>query len=630
MDELFDFSPGSGDLPTRSAAFEAERPFLFDDLSPRFGVRIVRSVQVPMRDGVELSTDFHLPAGAPLPLPVVLIRTPYDKYASNPALQHIFPEQGFVLAIQDARGRYESGGVFVAGTGQDREDGWDMVSWLAAQSWCNGRIGAMGSSYVGETTGKLAATGHPNYHASILLFDGAYADEQVYNGAFCQAGVTMLRGLFEWFRDYVPRVSYGPPVGIDRAQWFRSSASRLYRSQPEQPPINLDAALRTLPVAEALDRTGAAPSEFARYMRENADPGSSYWERQGFLTRTDQFATPALHITGNEEVGGSGARCFRLFRENASTQLARDNQYLLFAAAPHSGHPRASEHTTRGLRDFGDTRFPYYRTFVDWFGRWLRDDDAGVEGWPRARFFVTGRNEWETADSYPPVDAEPRRLYLGPEGTLGLDPPAAGAAPSTFIYDPADPTPSDLPGAGSELIGIGFADRSPLSARADVLGYASPPLAEPLEIAGAIEVALHVSSDAPDTDFVAVLLEIDGAGRAINVTHGVVRMRWRAGFDRPRFMEPGETYAVRLDLWFANIRFAAGSRIGLHIASSHFPYFDRNLNTGADNYTTMGTRVASNSVHHDRGHPSFVLLPVRHGAPIRFAEAMASGERTIP
>ena len=195
MAELFDFAPGPDDaIPDRSAAFDEERPFLFEGLEPRFATRVVRSVFVPMRDGAGLSTDFHLPLGAALPLPVVLVRTPYDKRESNPALQHIFPEQGFVLAVQDVRGRHESEGEFLACTGQDREDGWDTVSWLAAQPWCNGRVGAMGSSYVGETTGKLAATGHPNYAASILLFDGAYAEYCIYNGAFFQQGVTMLRG----------------------------------------------------------------------------------------------------------------------------------------------------------------------------------------------------------------------------------------------------------------------------------------------------------------------------------------------------------------------------------------------------------------------------------------------------
>ena len=612
MDDPFDFTPEPDDaVAPRSAVFDQERPFLFEGLEPRFATRVVRSVFVPMRDGVRLSTDFHLPLGHTGPLPVVLMRTPYNKRTAYPAIPTVFSEQGFVFAVQDVRGRYESEGEFVACTEQDREDGWDTVSWLAAQSWCDGRVGAMGSSYVGETTGKLAAEGHPNHHASILLFDGAYAEDGIYNGAFCQHGATMLRGLFEWFRDYVPRVSYGPPPSIDREAWFRSPASRLYSSQPVQPPVDLDAALRSLPVADMLDRTGAAPSEFGRMMRENADPGSGYWREHRFLTRTDRFATPALHVTGNEEVGGSGARCFRLFRDNASTKLARDHQYLLFAAAPHSGHARASEHTTRRFRDFGDTRFPYYKTFVDWFGRWLRDDAIAVESWPRARFFVTGRNAWDADAAYPPADAAPQRLFLHPGGLLAAAPPDADAPAASFLYDPADPTPSDLPGAGSELVGIGFADRAALGERGDVLTYATAPLAEPVEIAGAITLDLHVSSDAPDTDFVAVLLEIDAEGRAVNVTHGIARMRWRDGFDRPRFMRSGEIYPVTIDLWFANIRFCAGSRIGLHIASSHFPYFDRNLNTGADNYTSSDMAVAANTVHHDADHPSALVLPVR-------------------
>lgn len=604
----------------RSALYDETRPFLFEGLTPRFATRIVRSCFIPMRDGVRLSTDFHIPVGATLPLPVILSRTPYDKRrASGSTPGTLFAEQGFIYAVQDVRGRCESEGRFVAGTGQDREDGHDTVSWLAGQPWCNGRIGAIGSSYVGETAAKLAATRHPAHRASIVMFDGAYAAGPAYNGAFMQAGVAMLRSLFEWCRDLVPTLSYGPPSWIDRQAWFRSPASQSYTTQPvAQPKVDVDAVLRTLPVADMLDRTGAAPSDFGAMMRANDHPTGRYWADQRFLDARDRFDAPALHLTGNEDQGGSGPRLFNLMRANATSAFAREHQHLIFAASPHSGHARSSAHTVRGARDFGDTRLPYFKTFVEWFGHWLRDDPMPSPGWPKARFFVTGRNRWDESASYPPPDVRPLRLWLhgGTErrGALRSAPPGEDA-PARYRYDPADPTPSDLPDAKAELIGVGFGDRAVLETRTDLLVYTSPPLDSDLDIVGAVTVELSVSSSARDTDFVAVLLEVDGAGRAINVTHGVVRMRWRGGLERKALMTPGEIYRAPIDLWFANIRIARGNRLRLHIASSHFPFFDRNLNTGEDNYTTTAMTVADNVIHHAAQTPSCLILSIRGRAP---------------
>ena len=156
-----------------------------------------------------------------------------------------------------------------------------------------------------------------------------------------------------------------------------------------------------------------------------------------------------------------------------------------------------------------------------------------------------------------------------------------------------------------------FSDRIAIEQRSDVLVYTSAPLTRDLEVAGAIKAVLSVSSSAPDTDFVVVLHEVDQAGRAIGVTHGITRMRYREGMGSPAMMRPGQTYSIDVDLWFANIRFARGNRLRLHVSSAFFPFFDRNLNTGASNYTTSETRVAINSVHHAPTRPSRLILPAR-------------------
>ena len=382
-----DFTGNESPAPL-SAAFDQARPFLFEKLQPRYAVRIVRSCFIPMRDGTRLSTDFHIPVGAALPLPVVLMRTCYGKNLSKSAFQTLLPEQGFVCAVQDVRGRYESEGEFVACTSADREDGYDTVECISSQSWSNGAVGAMGTSYLGETAAKLAAMRHPRHRCSVIMFDGSYSGGNSQNGAYLQGGITLLRMLFGWFRDHVPKVSYGPPPHVDREMWFKNAYSRAYASQPvAQPAVDLDAQLRSLPVFDMLDRSGAAPSDFARMMIKAADPSDDYWQNQGFLTDDDRFDTPTIHITGPLERGGSGFDNFRLFRERAVSTSAREHQYLWFTPAEHSQLQLCDADNRVGARHFGDTRHPYYRALIDWFGHWLRGDTSNIERLAKGSIF---------------------------------------------------------------------------------------------------------------------------------------------------------------------------------------------------------------------------------------------------
>ena len=446
------------------------------------------------------------------------------------------------------------------------------------------------------------------------MFDGAYAGGNSQNGAYLQGGVTMLRMMFGWFRDWVPAVSYGPPAHVDRETWFASAWSQCYATQPvAQPPVDLDAHLRTLPVHDLLDRAGAAPSEFGEMMRRSANPADPYWAAQGFLNDDDRFDVPTLHLTGPLERGGSGFDNFRIFRENALSQEARDNQKLIFSPAPHSQIHQCDAHTMYGIRDLGDTRFPYYRHFVQWFGRWLRDERSGVEDWPAVRYYSINRNDWETVTQWPPSDVVYRRLYLARDRALAWQPGAE--ASETYTYDPADPTPSEPEGAALDMLGGGYSDRSGIEARDDVIVFTTPVLDAALEIAGPVSVELFVSSSAPDTDFAATLVDVQPDGMPINVTHGIARMRYRDGVDRAVWMEPGTVHPVAIDLWHAAVTFPAGHRIRLEIASSSFPAWDRNLNTGGDNFIDTHWRVADNSVHFGAARPSAIVLPVRPSAP---------------
>jgi putative CocE/NonD family hydrolase len=320
------------------------------------------------------------------------------------------------------------------------------------------------------------------------------------------------------------------------------------------------------------------------------------------------------------EPGGSSFDTFRHMRHKATTDTARRHQHLLFTPAHHSMYHACTEHDESGARTLGDTRFPYYRTLIDWFGRWLRDDPVDLAPWPQVRYFLLNRNAWCTADDWPPRDVEWQRWYLtsggransrSGDGALSTNTPDGEQPPDRFVYDPADPVPSEPSGTTLDLLGGGFADRATIEDRSDVVVYTSPTLAHPLAIVGPVSLEIYVSSSAVDTDFAAVLTEVDAAGRSINITHGIARTRYREGLDRCVFMEPGHVYRVAIDLWHAAVEIPAGHRLRLTISSSHFPFYDRNLNTGGDNYVDTHWSVAENSVHHDPHHCSALLLPVR-------------------
>jgi putative CocE/NonD family hydrolase len=453
--------------------------------------------------------------------------------------------------MQDVRGRSESEGEFIACTGQDREDGFDTVEWLSHQPWCSGRIGTIGASYTGETSAKTAAMRHPAHRCAVIMFDGSYAGGSARNGAFLQGGVSLLRMLFQWFRDWVPKVSYGPPPHIDREAWFSAPWADAYSTQPvKQPSVDLDAHLRTLPVFDLLDRSGAAPSEFADMMRRAADPCDPYWTAQRFLTDDDRFDIPALYVTGHLERGGSSFDNFRIMRRNCAPDVGR-HQHLLVTPAPHSAYHLCSAETRHGARDLGDTRFPYYRLLVDWFGRWLRDDDVEASAWPPVRYFVINGSSWCDAEDWPPPDTSTLSLHLrsvgrantsGGDGSLTPDDPGAAEPADRFTYDPDNPVPSEPRGADLDTLGGGYADRSDIERRDDVLVYTSAPLDSPLHIAGPVAASLYVSSNAPDTDFSAVLTEVDRVGRSINSTHGIARVRYRDGLARARLLERGRVY----------------------------------------------------------------------------------------
>jgi uncharacterized protein len=257
-----------------------------------------------------------------------------------------------------------------------------------------------------------------------------------------------------------------------------------------------------------------------------------------------------------------------------------------------------------------------------WFDYHLKDEKNGIlEKMPKVRYYTMGLNQWQSSSTWPPVGAQPLTLYLSSggkanslygDGALVPAPPAANQ-PDRFTYDPHNPVLSyggNVCCTGNAITAGAF-DQRRMEARADILVYSTDPLKEGVEVSGPIEVTLYVSSDAKDTDFTAKLVDVYPDGRAYNLDETIQRARYREGYEKPPvWMEKGKVYKITLGPMTTSNYFAEGHRIRVEISSSNFPRFDRNLNTGGNNYDEEKGVVAINTVHHSREYPSQVTLSV--------------------
>jgi hypothetical protein len=583
--------------------------------APQYEVRLEPSVPVPMRDGVRLSTDLYFPVGAEPPLPVVLIRTPYDKNRMRGARgsPRFFAGQGYVVAAQDVRGKFESEGWYTV-SAADRHDGYDAVTWLAEQSWSNGRVGTYGCSYLGENQMQLAATRHPNHVAAIAqAAGGSYR----YFGAINGGAFELAAGV-GWFWGAGSKVHMVLPPGLSREDFLR--AAPYLRPAPEIPEPDYRAMWRTLPLVDVMRRAEAPPTDWEDFVSH--PPGDPWWDAFGYVTDADRFDVPTLHVNSWYDFGvAETLALFNLLRTNAHSARARDHQYAIVSPTTHCASEEASARTIVGERDLGDARLDYYRIYLRWFDRWLREEENEITEMPKVQLYVMGRNAWRRASAWPPPDARPTRYYLHSDGransrlgsgTLDTVPPR-DEPPDGFVYDPATPVPSvggPICCTGTRDAPAGAFDQSDVEMRHDVLVYTTAPLEDGVEVTGPVELTLYVSSCARDTDFTGKLVDVYPDGRAFNVQEGILRARYREGYRRTLTMRPGETYRITVNLHATSNYFAPGHRIRLEVSSSNFPRFDRNLNTGGNNYDETRWVTARNTVHHSAEYPSHLVLPV--------------------
>jgi uncharacterized protein len=585
-----------------------------------------KKVMVPMRDGVRLATDIYRPKGVEADLPTIFVRTPYNFNKPEKYTLRIvtgFVGKGYAVVVQNERGKFFSEGEWEI-LGFPRTDGYDALTWIAQQPWSSGKVGTLGCSSSAEWQLALAATDHPAHAAMVPMAAGAGIGRV---GGFYEQGNWYRGGAFQmlflsWLYDV--QNTQRPTLPADLSQEDLVRLSKYFDLAPDMPEVDWGTAIAHLPLVEIMESVDGPKGTYAEFIQRMPDDPA--WYEGGLYHDNEPWGVPSLWLNSWYDISvGPNLALFNHVTHNADDPEVANNQFAVIAPVTHCGFFRTEEETVVGERELGDARLDYMALIGSWFDYWLKGEDNGfVDDTPKVQYYTMGRNEWQSAPTWPPPGVEMVTYYLDSggkanslfgEGTLSTREPGGENTADTFKYDPALPVPSV--GGGVCCIGdaieAGSFDQREIEARNDVLVYTSEPLEEVLEITGTIDITLHVSSDAKDTDFTVKLIDVYPDGRAYNLDETIQRVRFREGYDRQVFMEPGQIYKLEVSPMSTSSTFAEGHRIRIEVSSSNFPRFARNLNTGGKNYDEAEGVVATNTVHHSPAHPSQIRLPVVKG-----------------
>ncbi len=542
-------------------------------------ILIEDGLSVKMRDGVILTADAYRPRTGGK-FPVLLERTPYNR-ASDASTAAAMAAHGYVVIVQDTRGRYDSGGEFYPFR-YESQDGYDTVEWAAALPYSNGKVGMFGGSYLGATQ-WLAAMASPPHLVAIIPHLTA---SEFYDGWTYQSGVLMQWFVSSWSTYLAIDTLREKTAGtIDPAGWV------------EQLPVDRYPLLEIPPVS-------ALAPYFRDWVAHERD--DDYWRPWKISDHYSEMKVKALHVGGWHDVFLKGT--LNNFIGMRRFSAARADQRLLIGPQAHAETSREGK---VGDVTFGKSAVPDVTgTSLRWFDYALKGVRNEYADGPPVRLFVMGENVWRDEQEFPPARAR-ATTYYHQRGLMSIDPPG-DEPPEAYVYDPQNPVPT-IGGrlcCGNDQLPPGPFDQRPNEKRADVLVFSTPPLQKDLEITGYVRAKIFAESDAADTDFTALLADVDPSGYSRYLTDGIVRARYRNSTLKAEPIVPGQVYEYGIDLWATSNVFKAGHRIRLYVSSSNFPRFDRNLNTGEPTLGSTRMVKARQKIYHDAAHPSAIELPV--------------------
>jgi hypothetical protein len=534
-------------------------------------------VPVPMRDGVMIQTYVKTPPGKG-PWPAVLKKG----YGITTAEADAFNKASYAFVSQGVRDGPDPHGI--SGNARffaDDVDGYDTIEWIAKQPWCNGKVAMFGPSYWGATQWLAAANTDPGPPPHLKAIIPSVINPDFWGRAYRAHGAMNLsmtaisrafnadQATFENYM-YLPLIDMDKTVGgAENTLWNEYVTHGYYQS----PGLN----------------------------------GQPYWPHIGMRDKYQRIKIPVYIYAGWwDYYSGASLRYFHLLRDLGHTPEVR-------VWVDNAGH--AQMPLSESIR------------WLDWV---IKGQDNGIKKQPPVRLFVQGANEHRFYDQWPPAGMQPTKYYLrSPNGSrIGtLDTKLPGDETSTrYAYDPRDPVPSiggnaNHRGAGKTLtsgavLREGSFDQRPVESRQDVLVFTTAALEEDVEVIGPVSLTLYAATDARDTDFTAVLIDVQADGKAMNVTEGIIRARFRESiWEPPKLITPGKIYEYTLELLPTARVFRKGHQIRLHLSSSRFPLWDRNTNTGNDPATDAQTNVAHQTIYHDTERPTHIVLPIVRRPP---------------
>ncbi len=621
--------PASSPVAARGEE-ERRNPAVFSDYRrpAEYGVVVVENVMVPMRDGARLATDLYFPAKngqiAAGRFPAILDRTPYDKVPRASAVNNpkYFAERGYVFVFQDSRGHGKSEGEFSIYTNEGR-DGYDTIEWIAKQPWSDGKVGTSGYSYDAATQNSLARETPPHLTSMFIGHGTAnYRNDGAGdNGAFALSH-NLIYTIGHAQRDRIARENPAVMARLEDAEAHQLEWMR-------QPLFKHLQLLEDVPLAKQWYKAWIDHPDYDDYWKQNG------YNFEGFYDRYPDVPVYFLGSWYDFFIKGT-------IRNYLGLSAIHKTPKLLTVAGSAHGPGRGAQRVQNDVDMGPDVAYNWDRIRLRWFDETLMGRRTGVFDEPRVKLFVMGGAEgsqrtpagrlnhggrWHSFDRWPVPQAKPTNYYLHADGGLSTEPPAAGAGPSGFTFDPANPVPQ-LGGNYSTPSVWGPRDQRcstaiwpctndlPLSSRADVLVFQTPALDRDVSIAGPLTVKLWAASSAVDTDFTVKL--VDEYPPSVEYPHGyamilqdsIVRARYRNSLEKAELMEPGRVYEFTIDMWATANLFKKGHRIRLDVSSSNFPKYDVNPNTGGPIGYDTRRIVANNIVYHDRDHPSHIILPV--------------------
>lgn len=454
--------------------------------------------------------------------------------------------RGYALVIQDCRGRFKSEGEYRPFV-NDPEDGYDTVEWVAKQPWSSGRVGMYGASAMGITSNLAAIMNPPHLVATFVMV----ARSSIYNQSAFMGGV------------------------------FRKELNEIW-----------------------LKRQNAIPALLETFKHNVYD---GYYDSNEMSLHWHKVRVPVYNWGGWYDIFSQGNIDNFTGLQSQGGGLAAGNQKLIMGAWAHGKMEEVTYPANSEVRSTDEA--------IRWFDYWLKGKDNGIMDEPPVRYYVMGDvadpkapgNEWRTSLSWP-VPSKLTSYFLTANGALSVKMPAEQESAGTYKYDPKNPVPTI--GGANLNIKRGPMDQRATGERKDVLKFVTAPLESPVEVTGRVMAEVWAESDAPDTDWMVKLIDVYPDGTERLVLDSAMRARFREGFNREVFMKKGEVYKFNVDLFSTSIIFNKGHRIAVHVTSSNDPRFDPNPNTGKPLRHDEETRVATNTIHHDRAHPSRVLLPI--------------------